>query len=48
LHGPVAFRGGFRGGRHDGYWRNGVWIGAWDAYCDPNSPYFDPDYCYAY
>ena len=42
---------------HYGYWQNGAWIGispgyyddaynqAWDYYCDPDSPYFDPDVC---
>lgn len=43
-----------RDGPHNGHWRNGVWIwdydinaydDAWNYYCDPASPGYDPAYC---
>jgi hypothetical protein len=53
----AGFRGQHLGWHRYGYWQNGVWIGiwpgyygdsydaAWNYYCNPESPYFDPDYC---
>ncbi|HLY05181.1 MAG TPA: hypothetical protein VKR31_05485 [Rhizomicrobium sp.] len=56
----VQHRGWDRGWHRYGHWENGAWIGIWpdydsdpyDAYwsyyCDPASPYFDPDDCSGY
>lgn len=52
----AGFRGQHLDWHRYGYWQNGVWIGispdyygaydqAWSYYCDPESPYFDADYC---
>jgi hypothetical protein len=53
-------RDGQRDWHRYGHWENGAWIGIWpdyasdpyDAYwsyyCDPASPYFDPDDCSGY
>jgi hypothetical protein len=53
----AGFRGQHLDWHRYGYWRNGVWIGispgyyddaydqSWSYYCDPESPYFDADYC---
>ena len=56
----VQFHGEHRDWHHYGHWENGAWVGIWpdygsdpyDAYwsyyCDPASPYFNPDDCNGY
>ena len=56
----IQFRGEHRDWHRYGHWENGAWIGIWpdygsdpyDAYwsyyCDPASPYFNPDACGGY
>ena len=53
----VQFGGEHRDWRRYGHWENGAWIGiwpdyesdpydaSWSYYCDPESPYFNPDDC---